>query len=114
MTTLRSPIASKRTSRADVSVFSCNPEVALSSLKTLSGHRKGALSGGKNSGPPSDQPVAVGRPRVQKLDENVYKPFGCRSRSSSDAGSDTSYCKGGPGKPVCGERVRNSDSGVCL
>ena len=45
--------------------------------------------------------------KIQKLDGNAYKPFGSRSRSSSDAGSDTTYCRGGPGN-VCGEPVRES------
>ena len=49
--------------------------------------------------------------KIQKLDGNAYKPFGSRSRSSSDAGSDTAYCRGGPGI-VCGEPVRDSDHGV--
>ena len=50
--------------------------------------------------------------RIHKLDDNVYKPWGARSRSSSDAGSDTAFCNGGPGKEVCGEPVRHSDLGV--
>ena len=67
-------------------------------------------SSGKNPSPVIDfQP---GRARVQKLDENAYKPWGSRSRSSSDAGSDTSFCKGGPGKAVCGDPVRHSNCGV--
>ena len=49
--------------------------------------------------------------KIHKLDGSAYKPFGSRSRSSSDAGSDTAFCKGGPGK-VCGEPVRSSDHGV--
>ena len=54
----------------------------------------------------------AGRAAVQKLDGNAYKPWGARSRSSSDAGSDTSFCVGGPGRLNCGEPVRSSEYGV--
>ena len=50
--------------------------------------------------------------KIHKLDVNAYKPWGSRSRSSSDAGSDTAFCKGGPAKIMCGEPVRSSDLGV--
>ena len=52
---------------------------------------------------------------VHKLDDGVFKPFGSRSRASSqcsEAGSDASFCKGGPGKLTCGEPVRHTDDGV--
>ena len=49
--------------------------------------------------------------KIHKLDGSTYKPFGTRSRSSSDAGSYTAFCKEGTGK-VCGEPVRSSDHGV--
>ena len=62
---------------------------------------------------------------IQKLDDQAFKPFGQRSRASSDAdaGSDTqgyincdtpltSYCRGGPGKPTCDEFVSPLDEGV--
>lgn len=52
-------------------------------------------------------PVQVG-----KLDADVFKPFGACSRSSSDTGSETPYCKGGSGKQTCGDPVRDEDQGV--
>ena len=51
--------------------------------------------------------------QVHKLDDQAFKPFGPRSRASSEAGSDaSSCCLGGPNKPTCGEPVKNSDDGV--
>lgn len=67
-------------------------------------------SGGKFLEPPKE--VTAGRAGIQKLGDGAYKPFGPRSRSSSDAGSDTAFCDGGPGKSTCGEPVRHSDNGV--
>ena len=49
--------------------------------------------------------------KIHKLDGSAYKPFVSRFRSSSDAGSDTAFCNGSPGK-VCGEPVCSSDHGV--
>ena len=49
---------------------------------------------------------------VHKLGDSAYKPWGSRSRSSSEAGSDTAFCNGGPGKVKCGDPVRDSDQGV--
>ena len=130
MTTLRSPIALRRSSKktsadCDGTIFlRDSSEVASSECRK--DRRQGAgifteenlvgvnareqKSTGKNSSPLIDH--QAGRTRVQKLDENAYKPWGSRSRSSSDAGSDTSFCKGGPGKAVCGDPFRHSDSGV--
>ena len=71
---------------------------------------KDASSGGKLVDHSKEQPA--GRAAVQKLDGNAYKPWGARSRSSSDAGSDTSFCVGGPGRLNCGEPVRSSEYGV--
>ena len=71
---------------------------------------KAVGSGGKFLEPPKE--VTAGRAGIQKLGDGAYKPFGPRSRSSSDAGSDTAFCDGGPGKLTCGEPVRHSDNGV--
>ena len=44
--------------------------------------------------------------KIHKLDVNAYEPWASSSRSSSDAGRDTAFCKGGPGKAICGEPVQ--------
>ena len=51
---------------------------------------------------------------VKRLDSDVYKPWGARSRSNSDTASDGKdvTCKGGPGKMDCGELVKDEDAGV--
>ena len=50
--------------------------------------------------------------KIQKLDDDIYKPWGSRSRSSSVDAGESTICKGGPGKRNCGEIVRHSDLGV--
>ena len=61
-------------------------------------------SGGETTALTSGQ----GRIGAQKLDGNAFSSC---SPSSSEAGSEASYCRGGPGK-VCGEPVLGSDKGV--
>lgn len=73
---------------------------------------KDASGGGKLLDHSKEQPVGSSRAGVQRLDGNAYKPWGARSRSSSDAGSDASFCVGGPGRANCGEPVRSSEYGV--
>ena len=53
----------------------------------------------------------------RKLDDNAFKPWGgcALSRSSSDtgsSGSETFFCKGGPGKESCGDPVLEGEMGV--
>ena len=55
----------------------------------------------------------------RKLDDMAFKPWGgCSvsiSRSSSDtgsSGSETYFCKGGPGKETCGDPVLDGELGV--
>ena len=125
---LRSPVALRRTARKQTTdaVPSRDSELVALSEKSPQERRKatgifdeekrelesgvGSLSSGKTSSPPSDLPA--GRTKVQKLDGSVYRPWGTRSRSSSEAGSDTSFCRGGPGRAVCGEPVKSTESGV--
>ena len=71
---------------------------------------KDTSTGGRIVDLSQEQPA--GKAVVHKLDGNVYKPWGARSRSSSDAGSDASFCAGGPGRANCGEPVRSSEYGV--
>ena len=55
---------------------------------------------------------------VKRLDSDVYKPWGTRSRSNSGTGSDQdkdegeAKCKGGPGKLTCGVLVKDGEPGV--
>ena len=69
------------------------------------------LSVGKSQNPTGESSAARAKP-IHKLDDQAFKPFGPRSRASSDAGSDAAFCRGGPNKPACGEPVRHSDDGV--
>ena len=66
------------------------------------------------SSPGDSMPKAVG-----KLRESAYRPFGNGAtpsnsvlRSSSDSESETAYCRGGPGKPTCGDLVKYGDKGI--
>ena len=96
---IHSPPAVRRTTR----------QTSTSSEKLARDAASALLSGSASQG------GLAGRsdPKVKKLDPNAYKPFGTRSRSSSiDAGEDTVFCKGGPGKQTCGEPVTNTDKGV--
>ena len=65
----------------------------------------------KSSDLTGESPLGSNKP-VNKLDDQAFRTFGPRSRASSKAGSDASFCTGGPSKPACGEPVRNSDDGV--
>ena len=76
------------------------------------GEKEGSNSGTGENISSQQNEATTGRTKVHKLDGNAYKPWGSRSRASSDAGSDTSFCLGGPGKSVCGEPVRSSEYGV--
>ena len=131
--TLCSPVAPKKSNKklpTDSAIFLRDSSSALSKENIPQGragavacgifdedrdelvHRKVATSG-KTSSPCSDLPA--GKAKVQKLDGSTYRPFGSHSRSSSEAGSvcsDTLFCKVGPGKPVCGDPVKNSECGV--
>ena len=49
---------------------------------------------------------------IQNLDENIFKQWGGCSRFSSDSGSETAICKGGPMNMDCGNPVRNGQEGV--
>ena len=49
---------------------------------------------------------------VGRLDQNMYRPFGTCSRSSSDTSSEVAYCKGGPSNLVCNKEVKNGEMGV--
>ena len=65
------------------------------------------------SGSPGTKAQAVG-----KLRDSAYRPFGCVASTSSsitgssDSGSESAYCRGGPGKPRCGNPVKYGDKGV--
>ena len=48
---------------------------------------------------------------VHKLADEVYKPFGSRSRTGSTADSDGAFCKGGPSTD-CGKAVGNKDEAL--
>ena len=56
---------------------------------------------------------AKGKKTVQKLDDKIFKPWGgsC-SRASSDTGSESAICKGGPCNMDCGNPVLNGQEGV--
>ena len=85
-----------------------------------------AAAGSEESEPlsPSDEGavggVDVGKEagkgrQVRRLGDDVYGPWGGSSsvsRSSSDTGSETATCKGGPGKRVCGQPVKDGERGV--
>ena len=49
---------------------------------------------------------------IGRLDQDMYKPFGSCSRSSSDTSSDAAVCTGGPNNKVCGTEVKEDDMGV--
>ena len=53
---------------------------------------------------------------IKRLDSDVYKPWGTRSRSNSETRSDQEeesvICRGGPGKMTCGEEVKDGEPGV--
>ena len=55
---------------------------------------------------------------IKRLDSDVYKPWGTRSRSNSGTGSDQdkdegeANCKGGPGKLTCGLLVKDGEPGI--
>ena len=49
---------------------------------------------------------------VGKLDQDMYRPFGTCSRSSSDTSSEIAYCKGGPSNLVCNKEVKDGEMGV--
>ena len=102
MTTVHSPPPLRRTTRqttAENPDFNSARNTASELLNVSSSQSQGRGSGRDEA-------------KVRKLDGNAYKPFGSRSRSSSDAGSDTAFCRGGSGKANCGEPVRSSDHGV--
>ena len=117
MSLLRSPLQLRSSARkTPTNELARGAESSL--LKKGSGpqEKDGVVDGGATS---NDDSVArqagpEGRDerKIHKLDVNAYKPWGSRSRSPSDAGSDTAFCKGGPGKETCGEPVRNADQGV--
>ena len=48
---------------------------------------------------------------VHKLADEVFKPFGSRSRAGSTAESDAAFCKGGP-STECGVAVGNRDEAL--
>ena len=136
---IRSPITTRRASQrqaGDSSVFSRDDDSSLAfqgsepdsqgavntdnnsggnSVVVVSTRREPTVSAADPKSGPSGEVTpgkGQGKTKIQKLDGNMYRPFGSRSRASSDAGSDTSLnCKGGPGK-VCGEPVRSSECGV--
>ena len=129
MATLRSPVGRRRTGKKQSSEDAVSRDSGPMSLGSKAEAPNGSertgifdsekdeledcvvsVSGDLATSPPRDHPA--GRTKVQKLDDSAYRPWEARSRSSSEAGSDTSFCKGGPGKAVCGEPVRNSESGV--
>lgn len=74
-----------------------------------SGKKSSKSSGELATGKDNDRPI-------QKLDDEAFKPFGSRSRASSEASSDApaslASCKGGPNKVICGEPVKYNDKGV--
>ena len=70
------------------------------------------LSGSVSASTEKSPNVASNGKPILKLDDEAFKPFGSRSRACSEAGSDASFCRGGPGKASCGEPVRHSDDGV--
>ena len=56
---------------------------------------------------------------IKRLDSEVYRPFGSRSRNPSpdpgmkqDEDEDKLICKGGPGKPNCGKKVMDGEEAV--
>ena len=122
MTTLRSPVLPRRLARimsAETSDLVQDAAFTLLCNSCSQAHGEGDVgaenadlgvntssSAGKTSG-------TSGRDekKILTLDGSAYKPFGSRSRLSSDAGNDTAFCKGGPRK-VCGEPVRSSDHGA--
>ena len=114
---MRSPLPPRRSARitsAETSELARDAASALLGDPSLQDCRD--VSGKGGSGVSGKNPAAASgqgkeEKKIQKLDGNAYKPFGSRSRSSSDAGSDTAFCKGGLGK-VCGEPVRSTDNGV--
>ena len=128
MATIRSPVPLRRSVRKSSADRSDLARDAASSLlrdtdtETETGGEwlvvgnkaKENVSPGGDKAASQDPALLSGRDerKVQKLDGKAYKPWGTRSRSSSDAGSDTAFCKGGPGKEVCGEPVRSSDNGI--
>ena len=141
-TMLRSPVRRSRSSKKKSDVEQTSTDfsgTADGSLAPKSGHSQSKvkadggtqLSGGvihgddvsscETNSSSVEKPVAetgesitgIGRSKpIHKLDDHAFKPFGPRSRASSEAGSDASFCRGGPKKVVCGEPVRNSDDGV--
>ena len=127
MATIRSPLPLRRSARkpsadrselardAASSLLRDGDAEATSGILVVDDKVKQNVSpGGGDKASNQDPTLVSGREerKVQKLDGKAYKPWGARSRSSSDAGSDTAFCKGGPGKEVCGEPVRSSDNGV--
>ena len=81
---------------------------AVKKKTEISNSTAGNISTPKQGGESSA--TSIGK-AIHKLDDQAFKPFGPRSRSSSEAGSDVSFCKGGPNR-VCGDTVKNSDDGV--
>ena len=117
MSLLRSPLQLQRSARkTPTNDFARDAESSL--LKKGSGPQEKdcVVDGGATSNNDSvaRQAGREGRDerKIHKFDVNAYKPWGSRSRSPSDAGSDTAFRKGGPGKETCGNSVRNADQGV--
>ena len=52
---------------------------------------------------------------VKRLDDNVFAIFGGRSRTpslGSEGPPELTVCKGGPGKPRCGDAVKDGENGI--
>ena len=116
MPTVRSP---PRARREGVT----SPDLAQQAVGGAAGPSVGSAdrgeSGGGRQAPPGggdgddDEGEGVVK-QVGRLDDGKYQPWGgpSLSRSSSDTSSDAAVCKGGPGKTVCGEPVKDGEDGV--
>lgn len=88
--------------------FDTAPEIQISEdiVQSSTGKqgREGAAGAVDHASDAGSQPREVG-----KLSPEAYRLWGM---GTSDSGSDTKYCKGGPNLLVCGNPVESSDAGV--
>lgn len=119
---MRSPVTTRRSARTVASPVASDSARDAASALLGAVSTEGNVSGGKgigrdsNTKPTKQETTGAGSGKdsrkVHKLDGKAYQPWGRRSRSSSEAGSDTACSKGGSGKEACNEQVLSTDMGV--
>ena len=107
---LAPPTAGALVSTSLESTTVSTPSVVTNEPRSPPAEEEGAVGGFPTD---SEDRGKLKQGHVGKLGDDQFKLWGgSLSRSSSDTGSESATCKGGPGKMMCGEVVKEGERGV--